>query len=137
MKIYAQKEYKLLMMNVGMKVITSLFLVMILAGYFTGLWMGFLKAGLGYQSLVDYYRGNEAAGFYPKSTLELLEITHFHLLSIPVVFLIVSHMISMTYLRFRTRIVFIVSGFIGMFLDLISPWLIRLDRKSTRLNSSH
>lgn len=125
MRVYAQREYKLFQMNAGMKWMTALFLLLILGGYFTGLLMGVLKAGWGKEALVNYYCGNEAMGLYPKSALELLEISHFHLLSMPVVFLIVAHLIMMTSLGIYFRLSMIVFGFLGMILDLVSPWLIR------------
>lgn len=124
MRMYVQKEYKLLMMNPGLKLVTSVFLFFVLLGYGVGMALGLAKSGLGLQSLVDYYRGNEALGLYPKTLVELLEVTHFHLLSMPIVYLIVCHLMMMTYFHFWTRMVFILSGLIGMILDLVSPWLI-------------
>ena len=124
MRMYVQKEYKLLMMNPGLKLVTSVFLFFVLLGYAVGLALGLAKSGLGLQALTDYYRGNESLGLYSKSAIELLEVTHFHLLSIPIVYLIVCHLMMMTYFHFWTRMAFIFSGLIGMILDLASPWLI-------------
>lgn len=125
MKMFAQKEYKLRDLNSGMKLITASFLALVLAGYVTGFLMGVLKSGLGIEALATYYRGDEAQMIYPKSALELLEVTHFHLLSMPVVFMIVAHLMMMTCIKLKWRIFMIVLGFVGMILDLTSPWLIR------------
>src|SRR5574341_1771465 len=125
MKLFVQKEFKLRDLNAGMKIITTSFLFLALAGYLTGFLLGTLKAGMGIQALVDYYRGNETLMIYPKSALELLEVSHFHLFSVPVVFMIVGHLMMMTYIKFRLRVLMILLGFAGMILDLASPWLIR------------
>ena len=125
MKIYSAKEYKLRMMNPGVKMITAIFLVMVLGGYVTGFAMGLMKAGFGAEALADYYCGNELQGIYPKSALELMEVTHFHLLSMPIVFLIVGHLMMMTYFHLRTRVIVVALSFLGMVLDLLGPWLVR------------
>ena len=56
---------------------------------------------------------------------KLLEVTHFHLFTMPVVLLIVAHLFLATGLRDRTKLGWIVAGIVGVTLHLATPWLVR------------
>jgi hypothetical protein len=56
---------------------------------------------------------------------KLLEVTHFHLFTMPVVLLIVAHLFLATGLRDRTKFGWIVAGIAGVTLHLATPWLVR------------
>ena len=123
MKVFVSKEYNLSETPRGMKMVLVGFLLLILAGYLVGLAMGVTKGGVTTQSLAQYYRGTEDGLVYPKSLMELLEVAHFHLLSMPVAYLIVAHLLFMT--KFRWRFAIVALGLLGMVLNLIAPFLIR------------
>lgn len=55
---------------------------------------------------------------------ELAEITHFHLFTMPVVFMILIHVMYLTRASHMLKTVVTWTGFGGVILDLLSPWLI-------------
>jgi hypothetical protein len=56
---------------------------------------------------------------------KLLEVTHFHLFTLPVFLLIIAHLFMLTGLRPLTKVVWILAGFIASLAHLAAPWLIR------------
>ncbi len=55
---------------------------------------------------------------------ELAEITHFHLFTMPVVFIILVHVLYLTDTSNRLKVITTWIAFGGVILDLLSPWLI-------------
>ena len=55
---------------------------------------------------------------------QLAETTHFHLFTMPVVFLIMLHVLYLTTAGEMTKLIATWVSFIGVTLDLISPWMI-------------
>ncbi len=55
---------------------------------------------------------------------QLAETTHFHLFTMPVVFLIMVHVLFLTMASPFTKIATTWVSFLGVTLDLVSPWLI-------------
>jgi len=55
---------------------------------------------------------------------ELAEITHFHLFTMPVVFIILIHVMYLTNASHGLKAAVTWGGFGGVILDLTSPWLI-------------
>jgi len=55
---------------------------------------------------------------------KLLEVTHFHLFTMPVVFLIVGHLFLATALADRTKFSWMVAGGASVTLHLAAPWLV-------------
>lgn len=80
--------------------------------------------GLSPQGIADHYRGSNATFGEPMSFRELAEITHFHLFTMPVVFMILVHVLYLTNASNRLKIVTTWLSFGGVILDLLSPWLI-------------
>ena len=60
----------------------------------------------------------------PMSFRELAEITHFHLFTMPVVFMILVQVLYLTNAGSRLKVVTTWISFGGVMLDLVSPWLI-------------
>jgi hypothetical protein len=56
---------------------------------------------------------------------KLLEVTHFHLFTVPVFLLIIAHLFMLTGLGSRTKAFFIVTGWLSSAVHLAAPWLIR------------
>ena len=55
---------------------------------------------------------------------QLAETTHFHLFTIPVVFLIMVHVLYLTMASPLVKALTTWMAFVGVTLDLVSPWLI-------------
>ena len=125
MKVFSQSRYRLREMPVGMRVMSGFFLGMVVLGFLAGLVLGTLKMGIWPESIAVYYRGVGDGFLYPKSLLELLETAHFHLLGMPVVFLIVGHLGMMTSVSARRVGMLMGCGFLGIFLTIVSPFLVR------------
>ena len=116
------QKYTLSSASQGIKIITTIFLLFMLLGIATNLLISYAKTGWSYSGLIEYYRGVESG--YPKTYLELLETTHFHIFSMPVVFLILAHVFLMSSWSYRLKIMVIIISFLAMLAETCSPWLI-------------
>jgi hypothetical protein len=56
---------------------------------------------------------------------KLLEVTHFHLFTVPVFLLIIAHLFMLTGLSSTAKLVWIATGWLSSLLHLAAPWLIR------------
>jgi hypothetical protein len=56
---------------------------------------------------------------------KLLEVTHFHLFTVPVFLLIIGHLFMLTGLSSTAKTVWIATGWLAAFVHLLAPWLIR------------
>jgi hypothetical protein len=56
---------------------------------------------------------------------KLLEVTHFHLFTLPVFLLIIAHLFMLTGLSSTAKLVWIAVGWSSSLLHLAAPWLIR------------
>jgi len=75
-------------------------------------------------SLVIPPDGEALAAFEPMPRRKLLEITHFHLFSMPVYLLILSHMYMLSRARKKSKAVWIAIGSLGTLLHVAAPWLV-------------
>jgi hypothetical protein len=114
------------------RVLCVLFLVGMLAQAVSGILMHHHGAGWTPTSIGAYYNGNEEAAV-PGEDLQiarsfgtLLEVAHFHLVAMPVIFFIIAHLFSMTPLgRQRWAGILCYGGFIFAFGDILSPFAVR------------
>jgi hypothetical protein len=56
---------------------------------------------------------------------KLLEVTHFHLFTVPVFLLIIAHLFMLTGLSSRWKTIWIAAGWAGSLVHLGAPWVIR------------
>jgi hypothetical protein len=56
---------------------------------------------------------------------KLLEVTHFHLFTVPVFLLIIAHLFMQTGLSTRAKAGWIVGGWVAAGVHLAAPWLVR------------
>jgi hypothetical protein len=68
--------------------------------------------------------GDDLAAFEPMPRRKLLEITHFHLFSMPVYLLILSHMYMLSRSRKTAKAAWIGVGSFGTLLHIAAPWLV-------------
>lgn len=79
---------------VGARIVYAGFLVFLMVGLAT---TALLHAdSMGLDAAAAYWRGDEAAMLYPKSYRQLLELTHFHLFTEPVIWLVVAHLYQLS-----------------------------------------
>jgi hypothetical protein len=102
---------------------TLFLLVMVVAFAFSFFWAHSMTS-LSPQNIADHYRGSDKTFGEPMSFRELAEITHFHLFTMPVIFLILIHVLYLTTASGPVKQLTTYGAFAGVMLDLISPWLI-------------
>lgn len=124
MKDFSKSTYNFSTISVGQKLTYTGFLFFVVAGWVSILVFYLKETGLSYLSLVEYYRGNEEKFLFPKTFYALWETTHFHLFTIPVLFLILIHLFMLTRASVTWKLGALAGSLLGMALDMGSPWLI-------------
>jgi hypothetical protein len=77
---------------------------------------------------IELPEGDEAAGARITVAVtyrKLLEVTHFHLFTVPVFVLIIAHLFMLTGLSSAAKTTWIAIGWLASLLHLAAPWLIR------------
>ena len=105
-------------------------IVFFFLGYMILFWLsnGFLffhKMSFSYQSVVDYYLGSEAKYTQPRSYQSLLEISHYHLFSMGILMLTMTHLLLFVPLSASTKAWLICLSFGSAISDELSNWLVR------------
>jgi hypothetical protein len=100
--------------------------LLLLAGFWvTNLALYFRHMTLDPQSVVDYYRGNEAAFRPPRSAEGMLEVTHMHLPMFAVVLLLLTHLSIFAPGRAAGKVAQILVAFLSALLSEAAGWLTR------------
>jgi hypothetical protein len=61
----------------------------------------------------------------PMPLRKLLEVTHFHLFTMPVYLLILAHLFMLSRIHAGVKIGFILGGSLGVLLHMLAPWVAR------------
>ena len=85
----------------------------------------YLQIGFSYNSIVEFYLGNEENFRPPKSYIGLLEEAHFHFFSMAIILVTLNHLILFTSIGSGWKLLLILTSFISTFIEIISGWLIR------------
>ena len=107
------------------RLIYTLFLFFMLAAFGFSFFWAHSMTELSPRQVAEHYLGSDATYGEPMSFREIAEITHFHLFTMPVLYLILIHVLYLTEASHRTKVWTTWASFGGVFLDLLSPWLIR------------
>jgi hypothetical protein len=107
----------------------NLIIIMFL-GYIALFWvsnglMYFHKMGLTAESVVAYYLGSEEQFTQPKSYQSLLEVTHFHLFSMGILVLTLTHLLLFTALPPSLKLWLTGATFLSAVADELGGWLVR------------
>lgn len=106
------------------RLVYTWFLLLMFAGFvFTFFWAHSMTE-LNPKGLAEHYRGSDATFGEPMSFGQLSETTHFHLFTMPVVFMIMVHVLYLTMISPTLKVVTTWISFLGVTLDLVSPWFI-------------
>lgn len=105
-------------------------IVVLYVVYVAGLWVTncllyFNKMGLGYASVVTYYRGNPEHFLQPRSYQGLLEVSHFHFFAMGMLLLVLTHLMLFVPVRNGVKASLITLPFAAALLDEGSGWLVR------------
>lgn len=105
----------------------TLFLTLIfLAGFWvTNFALYFAKMDLTPQSVQDYYLGSQEQFKMPRTYQSMLEVSHAHLPMMAIVVLLLTHLLIFAPYSFKTKVVFISSGFVLGLINESAGWLVR------------
>lgn len=117
-------KFKLRDSDRHIRLVYTLFLLLMLVAFVFSFFWAHSMTELSLDKVAAHYRGSDATFGEPMSFRELAEITHFHLFTMPVVFMILVHVLYLTMASDLVKIVTTYAAFGGVALDLVSPWLI-------------
>ncbi len=105
-------------------------IILMFLGYIALFWvsngmMYFHKMGLNPASVVDYYLGSEDKFMQPKSYQSLLEVTHFHLFSMGILIVTLTHLLLFTALSTQLKLWLTGSTFVSAVMDELAGWFVR------------
>ena len=118
-------RFRLLDVDRQIRLVYTFFIAITGAGFMFTLYWAYTMNGLSYDGVVAHYLGSDSTFGEPKSFYELAETTHFHLFTMPVVFLILVHVFFLTMAPTWLKVLMTYAAFSGVILDLTAPWLIR------------
>jgi hypothetical protein len=117
-------RFRLLDTDRNIRLLYTLFILTLFAGFLFTIYWAHSMTGLSYAGIAQHYLGSDQTFGEPKSFRELAETTHFHFFTMPVVFLILCHVFYLTMASQNLKTVLTLLAFLGVGLDLASPWLI-------------
>jgi len=146
MQDFTRPSGRLRALPLGARAVYTVFLVFTLVGLALTLFLTHDMVGLDLSGADEYYGGEaepveeaevvggpalvlppdgeSLAAFERMPRRKLLEITHFHLFSMPVYLLILSHIYMLSRARKRAKAVWISVGSFGTLLHIAAPWLV-------------
>ncbi len=125
MHVFIKSGYRLGKTSLETRITYSAFLLLILPGIVTMLALSFGRIGTSPAAIAAFYRGGEGEMSVAKQVWELVETAHFHLFSIPVVLLILTHLLFATGCPPRLRLLISLSVWIGAVLEIACPFAVR------------
>src|SRR5438132_2322434 len=106
------------------RLVYTLFLTLMFIGFGFSFFWAHSMTGLSPGGIAAHDQRSDATFGEPMSFRELAEITHFHLFTMPVVFMILVHVLYLTNASNGLKVFTTWISFGGVMLDLLSPWLI-------------
>jgi hypothetical protein len=146
MQDFTRPSGRLRALPLGARAVYTVFLLFTLLGLALTLFLTHDMVGLDLGHADEYYGGGAApaeetepdggpalllppeaedlAAFDPMPRRKLLEITHFHLFSMPVYLLILSHMYMLSRARKQAKVAWVALGSFATLLHVAAPWLV-------------
>lgn len=105
-------------------------IVLLFLGYMVLLWisnglMYFHKMGLSADSVIEYYLGSEEKFTQPRSYQSLLEVSHFHLFSMGMLAVTLTHLLLFANLSITLKVWLSGLTFFSAIADEAAGWLVR------------
>jgi hypothetical protein len=110
---------------ISFKLAATAFLLLAVLGLGVAGLQIYVRAGLTPQSTLAHFRGDEATMQFPQSFGAMVEITHAHAFTQPMLALILSVAFLASNAREALKRAVVVALFIGMAMELGVPWLVR------------
>jgi hypothetical protein len=111
--------------RIALNTIVLMFLGYILLFWVSNGLMYFHKMGLNPQSVVVYYLGSPETYTEPKSYQSLLEVSHFHLFSMGILVVTLTHLLLFTAASMPIKVGLTLLTFVSAVTDELSGWLVR------------
>jgi hypothetical protein len=125
MQAFSRRGFQLRKASLETRLAYTGFLILMVLGLATLVALSLGRAGASPSAIAIYYRGGDDEMSFPKTFWQLVETSHFHLFTIPVVLLILSHLLYATPVSIRIRIWLTIVSFSGGLLDVSGPWGVR------------
>ena len=125
MQVFAKRGFQLRSAPLETRLAYTGFLVLMLPAVASLLALSVGRVGFTPRAIVTYYRGGQSEMSFPKQLWQIVEVSHFHLFTIPVVLLILSHLLSATPIAPRVRAGITAATFAAAALELAGPWAVR------------
>lgn len=122
MRFFANGEHN---RRIVLNTIVLMFLGYILLFWITNGLMYFHKMSLNPHSVVVYYLGSPENFTEPKSYQSLLEVSHFHLFSMGILIVTLTHLLLFTPISLPVKVGLTVLTFVSAVIDELSSWLVR------------
>jgi hypothetical protein len=125
MRNFSRRGFQLRAASLETRIAYTGFLVLTAFGIATLLALSVGRVGLSAATIGNYYRGGDSEMSFPRTFWQLMEVTHFHLFSVPTVVLILTHLLYATPTSARLKIWVTVLTYVGAFLEATGPWAVR------------
>jgi hypothetical protein len=147
MKDFIRRAGRLRSLPLSARWVYSVFNVFSLIALVETAWLGADMVGASLSGVESYYAGKATPAQapaaqsggpvieLPEETLtaeappmplrKLLEVTHFHLFTMPVYLLILAHLFMLSRVRSALKTGFIIGGSVGVLLHMLAPWVAR------------
>ncbi len=125
MHVFIKSGYRLGKTSLETRITYSAFLLLMLPGLGTMLALSAGRIGLTPGAIAAFYRGGEGEMSFPKELWQLMEEAHFHLFTVPIILLILTHLLFATGCPPRTRVVISLGLWIGALLEIGGPFAVR------------
>lgn len=124
MKEFQNQKMAIHRLSKPTRFVYSAFLTFSLISYVVMIVIATQRAGWFPGGVSDYFLGNEARDTYPKTTGELLEVSHFHLFTIPLMLLVQGHIFVMSSFSKKWIHWVVTASFISGAFYITGPWLV-------------
>ncbi len=125
MQSFSRRGFQLRSASLETRVAYTGFLALTLPGVATLLALSLGRVGFSPAAIAAYYRGGQSEMSFPKTFWQMMEVSHFHLFSVPVVVLVLGHLLYGTPTSTRLRLWLTGITFGGAFLEAAGPWGVR------------
>jgi len=125
MQAFSRRGFQLRSASLETRLAYTGFLILMVLGLATLIALSLGRSGASAAAIAAYYRGGDSELNFGKTFWQLVEVSHFHLFTIPVVVLILSHLLFATPVSSRLRVALTLASFAGALLDAIGPWAVR------------
>jgi len=131
MRYYTGSGFRLARLPHGLRLILTLYLLITLLGFWVAGGKYVVRGLLGPDGIAKYYLGEATGGdaLLTGSTTKgvgfLIDVTHPHLFTVPLVLLVLCHLVQLCERSQRLKNVLYLMSFGGLFLTFGLPWVMR------------